>query len=123
VVGQLGHSRKLPLRELLQLVGDGQPSWYLKPLAMLAYPVVERTVEQALCDLEWGGFLTRTRAREGDRRAQIVCLTPLGREALTNLILAATLDSLPQRHRRQRDLPADPDRGRVVSREWEGFHR
>lgn len=111
----------MPLRGLLELAVEDQRTWYLKTLAMLAYPVVERTVEQGLSDLEWGGYLTRTRARKGDKRARIVSITPLGRKAISEPLFNEALDSLPHRHRTQSAYPHDPALDQRMRRVWEGF--
>lgn len=121
MVGQVGHSRKLPLRDLLELVGEDHTSWHLVIEAMLRFPVVDRTVQKGLEALEWGGYLTRARAREGDKRSWVVSITDSGRETLSDPGLAEALESLPQRHREHKAWlrdPLNPEPTRAKVEQW-----
>jgi DNA-binding PadR family transcriptional regulator len=107
-VGQLGHSRRLHLRMFLALIQETRPVSELKLEGTGLFDVGERAVEQALSDLESAGYLSRVRAREGDRRRQLISLTALGRRAVNDPCVAEALIGLPKRQRQHRAWMRDP---------------
>jgi DNA-binding PadR family transcriptional regulator len=120
-VGEIGHSRKLHLRSLLALVHGAHPVGALKADAMRAFDIAERTCELAVTDLESAGYLSRVRAREGDRRRMLISLTAAGRKAVDDPVVAEALLGLPKRQREHREWMRDPlNPGRVEAKldEW-----
>jgi DNA-binding MarR family transcriptional regulator len=82
---------------------------------------VERTCELAVTDLESAGYLSRVRAREGDRRRMLISLTAAGRKAVDDPVVAEALLGLPKRQREHREWMRDPlNPGRVEAKldEW-----
>jgi DNA-binding PadR family transcriptional regulator len=119
--GKLGHSRRLHLRMFLALIQETRPVSELMLEATALFDVGERAVEQALSDLETAGYLSRVRAREGDRRRMFGCLTPLGRRALGDPSVAEALIGLPKLQRKRRGWvrdPLNPARVEAKLEEW-----
>jgi hypothetical protein len=96
-----GHSRKLDLHALLRRI-RAQEIGELVADAMSSFDVGARCVEQALCDLEWGGYIARHPTGGSDGRRRTVSLTTLGQATVADPLVAADLVTLPMRHRQHR---------------------
>lgn len=117
---RLGHSRKVDLRRLLALVDDHAVTTLIEQ-AMVTFGVARRSVEQALTELEWDGYIKREYLAGCDGRRRVVWLTEKGHRALEDPQAAEALIELPARRRAQvhaRRDPSHPNHFRAELDDW-----